>query len=112
MSVHNHFQGPDLTTLGELILEDSFKLFDRPKTSRHLFLFDNVLLITKKRRDGSLNYKGHIAVSRILQYTSIHLFILLVYSQTSSLTLNSSVFQPDAHRKYQGTTVSFRNSSF
>lgn len=56
-------QGPDLTTLGELILEDSFKLYDRPKSSRHLFLFDTVLLITKKKRDGSLTHKGHIEVS-------------------------------------------------
>lgn len=56
-------QGPDLTTLGELILEDSFKLFDRPKSLRNLFLFDNVLLITKKKRDGSLAYKVHIEVS-------------------------------------------------
>lgn len=57
------WQGPDLTTLGELILEDSFRLYNRPKTSRHLFLFDRVLLITKKKRDGTLCYKGHIAVS-------------------------------------------------
>lgn len=58
----NQIKGPDLTTLGELILEESFKIFDRPKSSRHLFLFDNVLLITKKKRDGSLAYKGHIEV--------------------------------------------------
>mgnify|MGYP000946469318 CR=1 FL=1 len=56
-------QGPDLTTLGELILEDTFKLYSRSKSARHLFLFDNVLLMTKKKRDGSLCYKGHIAVS-------------------------------------------------
>lgn len=57
------WMGPDLTTLGELILEDTFKVYNRPKTNRHLFLFDNVLLMTKKKRDGSLSYKGHIQVS-------------------------------------------------
>lgn len=66
------WEGPDLTTLGELILEDTFKLYNRPKSTRHLFLFDNVLLITKKKRDGSLCYKDHIAVSsRKVDYTRL-----------------------------------------
>lgn len=59
-------QGPDLTTLGELILEDTFKLYNRQRSARHLFLFDNVLLITKKKRDGSLCYKGHIECSNLM----------------------------------------------
>lgn len=64
-------QGPDLTTLGELILEDSFKLYNRQKTSRHLLLFDNILLITKKKRDGSLCYKGHIECSNLMLIETI-----------------------------------------
>lgn len=54
-----------MTTLGELILEDTFKLFNRSKSNRHLLLFDNVLLITKKR-NGSLCYKGHIECSNLM----------------------------------------------
>lgn len=64
-------QGPDLTTLGELILEDSFKLFHRQKSTRHLLLFDNILLITKKRRDGSLQYKTHIECSNLMLIETI-----------------------------------------
>lgn len=64
-------QGPDLTTLGELILEDTFKLYNRPKSCRHLLLFDNVLLITKKKADGSLCYKGHIACSNLMLIETI-----------------------------------------
>jgi len=64
-------QGPDLTTLGDLILEDTFRLFNRQKSSRHLLLFDNVLLITKKRRDGTLHYKSHIECSNLMLIESI-----------------------------------------
>lgn len=70
------WEGPDLTTLGELILEDTFKLYNRPKSGRHLFLFDNVLLITKKKRDGSLSCKGHIAVSIGFNYNFSCKFLL------------------------------------
>lgn len=65
------WNGPDLTTFGELILEETFKLFNRPKSTRHIFLFDNVLLITKKKRDGSLCYKGHIACSNLMLIENI-----------------------------------------
>ena len=60
-----------MTTLGELILEDTFKLFNRQKSSRHLLLFDNVLLITKKKRDGSLHYKNHIECSNLMLIETI-----------------------------------------
>ncbi|KAG9509946.1 Cullin-3 [Fragariocoptes setiger] len=53
------WDGPDLTTFGDLIMDATFKLYNGGKT-RHLFLFDKVLLITKKKREGSLTYKGHI----------------------------------------------------
>ena len=65
------WHGPDLTTLGELILEDSFKLCKRQKSTRHLFLFDNVLLITKKKRDGTFCYKGHIECSNLMLIENI-----------------------------------------
>lgn len=31
-----------------------------------MLLFDNILLITKKKRDGSLCYKGHIECSNLM----------------------------------------------
>lgn len=52
-------------------MEDSFKLFNRPKSFRHLLLFDNILLFTKKKRDGSLCYKGHIECSNLMLIETI-----------------------------------------
>ncbi|EDO43559.1 predicted protein, partial [Nematostella vectensis] len=45
------FEGPDLTTYGNLILEDSFRMMGT-RTERYLFLFERILLITKKRENG------------------------------------------------------------
>lgn len=55
------WQGDDLTTFGELVAEADFKLFGN-KTSRHLFLFDKMLLVVKKKDDSLLTYKAHILV--------------------------------------------------
>lgn len=52
----------DLTTYGELVSEASFRMLGA-KASRHLLLFDKMLLITKKKEDGTLSYKAHIMVS-------------------------------------------------
>jgi len=53
--------GPDLTTSGELVAEGRFRL-RRAKAPRHAFLFDRMLLLTKKKEDGLLVYKAHIMV--------------------------------------------------
>ena len=36
----------------------------RAKASRHVFLFDRMVLITKRREDATLAYKAHIMVKR------------------------------------------------
>lgn len=56
------WQGEDLTTYGELVAEATFKLFGN-KTFRHLFLFDKMLLVVKKKDDSLFTYKAHILVS-------------------------------------------------
>ncbi|XP_013781141.1 uncharacterized protein LOC106465458 [Limulus polyphemus] len=41
------------------------------KASRHLFLFDKMLLIVKKKEEGKLSYKGHITCSNLMLIESI-----------------------------------------
>lgn len=61
--------GNDLTTHGELTLEDAFKYYSgrgsnipfRGTEDRHVFLFKRLILLTKKR-DEVYKYKGHIEV--------------------------------------------------
>lgn len=55
-----NWKGPDLTSYGELVLEGTFRI-QRAKNERTLFLFDKLLLITKKR-DDTFTYKAHILV--------------------------------------------------
>lgn len=57
-----NWKGPDLTSYGELVLEGTFRI-QRAKNERTLFLFDKLLLITKKR-DEMFVYKAHILVSQ------------------------------------------------
>ncbi|KAK9700646.1 RhoGEF domain [Popillia japonica] len=57
--------GPDLTTLGELIAEGSFRV-GGVKGRRHIFLFDKVLLLTKCKQDGNFVYKSHIMCSNLM----------------------------------------------
>ena len=59
------WQGEDLTTFGELVAEADFKLFGN-KTPRHLFLFDKMLLVVKKKDDSLFTYKAHILVSLVV----------------------------------------------
>lgn len=56
-----NWKGPDLTTYGELVLEATFRVH-RVRNERTFFLFDKILLITKKRGDHFV-YKGHIPVT-------------------------------------------------
>lgn len=53
--------GPDLTTSGELVAEGRFRMRGA-KAPRHAFLFDRMILLTKKKEDGLLVYKAHIMV--------------------------------------------------
>lgn len=59
-SLLTNWKGPDLTSYGELVLEGTFRI-QRAKNERTLFLFDKLLLITKKR-DEMFVYKAHILV--------------------------------------------------
>lgn len=59
-SLLTNWKGPDLTSYGELVLEGTFRI-QRAKNERTLFLFDKMLLITKKR-DEMFAYKAHILV--------------------------------------------------
>lgn len=61
-SLLTNWKGPDLIGYGELVLEGTFRL-QRAKNERTLFLFDKLLLITKKREE-TYTYKAHILVSR------------------------------------------------
>lgn len=56
--------GPDLTALGELVAEGIFRV-NGAKGRRHVFLFDNLLLMAKSKPGGGLNYKSHIMVRLI-----------------------------------------------
>lgn len=61
-----HWDGPDLTTYGELVLEGTFRIH-RAKNERTLFLFDKVLLLAKKRGEHFI-YKHHIMVTPTSTY--------------------------------------------
>uniref|UniRef100_A0A3Q2YBT3 Si:ch73-212j7.3 n=1 Tax=Hippocampus comes TaxID=109280 RepID=A0A3Q2YBT3_HIPCM len=59
-----NWKGPDLTTYGELVLEGTFHVL-RAKNSRTLFLFEKMLLITKRRGEHYV-YKTHISCSTLM----------------------------------------------
>lgn len=63
-SLLTNWKGPDLASYGELVLEGTFRI-QRAKNERTLFLFDKLLLITKKR-DETFTYKAHILVSQMV----------------------------------------------
>ncbi|CAD1468489.1 unnamed protein product, partial [Heterotrigona itama] len=58
--------GPDLTTSGELVAEGRFRMRGA-KAPRHAFLFDRMILLTKKKEDGLLVYKAHIMARNLEQ---------------------------------------------
>lgn len=64
------WDGHDLTTYGELVAEGAFRMY-RTKTLRHLFIFDKMLLIVKKKEEGILCYKTHIMCSNLMLIESI-----------------------------------------
>uniref|UniRef100_A0A3Q4G5G0 Pleckstrin homology domain-containing family G member 3-like n=1 Tax=Neolamprologus brichardi TaxID=32507 RepID=A0A3Q4G5G0_NEOBR len=59
-----NWKGADLTTYGELVLEGTFHVL-RAKNTRTLFLFEKMLLITKKRGEHYV-YKIHILCSTLM----------------------------------------------
>nr|XP_029486802.1 pleckstrin homology domain-containing family G member 3-like isoform X5 [Oncorhynchus nerka] len=59
-----NWKGPDLTTYGELVLEGTFKVH-RAKNERTLFLFDRMLLITRRRGEHYV-FKTLISCSTLM----------------------------------------------
>ncbi|XP_046691938.1 pleckstrin homology domain-containing family G member 3 isoform X5 [Silurus meridionalis] len=59
-----NWRGPDLTTYGELVLEGTFR-FHHAKNNRTLFLFERILLITKRRGENFI-YKTQISCSMLM----------------------------------------------
>nr|CAD7605541.1 unnamed protein product [Timema genevievae] len=64
------WEGEDLTTFGELCAEGTFRM-SGAKALRHAFLFDKMLLITKKKEEGILGYKTHIMCSNLMLIESV-----------------------------------------
>ncbi|XP_039281122.1 pleckstrin homology domain-containing family G member 1 isoform X1 [Nilaparvata lugens] len=64
------WRGEDLTTFGELCAEGTFRMAGA-KALRHAFLFDQMLLITKKKEAGILGYKAHITCSNLMLIESV-----------------------------------------
>lgn len=62
-SLLDSWPGEDLTTYGELVAEGSFRMYGA-KAPRHVFLLDRMLLIVKRKDDGTLGYKTHIMVKK------------------------------------------------
>ncbi|KAJ8355623.1 hypothetical protein SKAU_G00184170 [Synaphobranchus kaupii] len=58
------WKGPDLISYGELVLEGTFRIH-RAKNERTLFLFDRLLLVTKKREE-TYTYKAHILCCNLM----------------------------------------------
>ncbi|KAL1249561.1 hypothetical protein QQF64_020566 [Cirrhinus molitorella] len=63
-SLLTNWKGPDLISYGELVLEGTFRI-QRAKNERTLFLFDKLLLITKKREE-TYTYKAHILCCNLM----------------------------------------------
>uniref|UniRef100_A0A8C7HCU5 Pleckstrin homology and RhoGEF domain containing G1 n=1 Tax=Oncorhynchus kisutch TaxID=8019 RepID=A0A8C7HCU5_ONCKI len=63
-SLLTNWKGPDLIGYGELVLEGTFRL-QRAKNERTLFLFDKLLLVTKKREEA-YTYKAHILCCNLM----------------------------------------------
>lgn len=92
-SLLTNWKGPDLTSYGELVLEGTFRI-QRAKNERTLFLFDKLLLITRKR-DDTFTYKAHILVGRSVTQGLGLRSVLSPACLTLSL-LSGSVWQPHA----------------
>lgn len=56
-----------MAVFGELYAEGTFRI-SGARALRHIFLFEHMLLVTKKKDGGVLNYKTHIIVSDYRNY--------------------------------------------
>lgn len=63
------FEGPDLTTYGSLVLEDTFRMHGT-RADRCLFLFEQILLITKRKESG-YSCKATLMLSNMMMLESV-----------------------------------------
>lgn len=96
------WKGGDLKNMGDLLLEDSFKV-SGTKDPRHLFLFKDGLLFTKKKdNDGVFTFKNLVSMNNITlkeQVDSDFLKWTVLGKGSTSFTLISK----DADQKDQWT---------
>ncbi|XP_074028114.1 guanine nucleotide exchange factor in mesoderm isoform X3 [Leptinotarsa decemlineata] len=59
------WNGPDLTTVGELIAEGTFRVVGA-RGRRHVFLFEKMFVLAKSKQGGALAYKSHIDCSSLM----------------------------------------------
>lgn len=64
------WDGADLTTLGDLILEDKFRLCGA-KVERSVFLFEKAVLIAKRKEEGDMIVKAFIMCCNLMLIESI-----------------------------------------
>ncbi|KAK7078250.1 Pleckstrin y domain-containing G member 1 [Halocaridina rubra] len=64
------WQFEDLTTFGELAAEGTFRMCGA-KGLRHIFLFEKMILIAKKKEENTLMYKAHILCSNLMLIESV-----------------------------------------
>ncbi|XP_071522446.1 uncharacterized protein GEFmeso isoform X2 [Panulirus ornatus] len=64
------WQFEDLTTYGELAAEGTFRMCGA-KGLRHIFLFEKMILIAKKKEENILMYKTHILCSNLMLIESV-----------------------------------------
>ncbi|XP_013401857.1 uncharacterized protein LOC106167598 isoform X3 [Lingula anatina] len=64
------WEGDDLTTFGELLLESPFRLYGA-KGHRQAFLFEKGLILAKRREDGTFMCKAVIMCSNLMVIESI-----------------------------------------
>lgn len=106
-----NWKGPDLTTYGELVLEGTFHVL-RAKNTRTLFLFEKMLLITKKRGEHYV-YKIHILVCLLDLFFKINRCLLSLLKNNRFIDTSVheylclppviSVLHPNATRQCEGS---------
>ncbi|XP_061162339.1 pleckstrin homology domain-containing family G member 3-like isoform X2 [Saccostrea echinata] len=69
-STLEEYDGEDLTTLGELVLEGAFHVYGA-KTSRQVFLFEKGVVIAKRKEDSMLSCKVFILCSNLMLVESV-----------------------------------------
>lgn len=102
-----NWKGCDLTTYGELVLEGTFHVL-RAKNTRTLFLFEKMLLITKKRGENYV-YKIHILVGFLTLFSVTSSFktdaLLWNHQTTLFITFLIAVLHLDAAWQCQGSSA-------